>query len=62
MLQVKYSPHLFSNSFIFHMVVFLEIISNVEFFSVKCVLQLTIDIRIIFINFYDVGGVLVYSV
>lgn len=62
MLQVKYSPQLFSNSFIFHMVVFLEIISNVEFFSVKCVLQLTIDIRIIFINFYDVGGVLVYNV
>lgn len=45
-----------SRSFTFQRVVFLEIISNVEFFPAKRVLlQLTIDVRIVFVNFYDVG-------
>lgn len=35
---------------------FLEIVSNVEFFPAKCVLpQLTIDVRIVLMSFYDVG-------
>lgn len=62
-LQVKYSL-VFSPIPLFHMVVFLEINSNVELFSVKSVLQLTIDVGIIFINFYDLGEFLfiVYNV